>query len=48
MELQEFWNQFIHTGEPTVYFLYRGRESNKERYGASNAQRTGHSRERFR
>lgn len=48
MDLQEFWNRFIHTGEPAAYLLYRGLYEQKEQYGASDAQRAGHSRNRFR
>lgn len=50
MDLQEFWNRFIHTGEPAAYLLYRGLhdEHDKERYGASHAQRSGHPGDRFR
>ncbi len=46
MEVQAFWERFIHTGEPAAYLLYRGLAQDKEeQHGASDAQRTGDPRE---
>ncbi len=44
MDVQAFWDRFIHTGEPAAYLLYRGLAQDKEeQYGASDTQRAGHS-----
>ena len=49
MDLQAIWKRFIHTGEPAAYLLYRGlSDQDKEQYGASHMQGSGHSGDRFR
>lgn len=47
MDLQAFWDRFIHTGEPAAYLLYRGLQDGKERNGTCDDQGPRAARDRF-